>query len=853
VVADPAASGPEAARLVAAARAARDPAALVAALRAEAWYERLGQRHARALELLHEAARVARRHGLDRRLADVLTSRGAVEHELGRLAAAQRDFDRATALLGPEADPDLVLQRAALHQNAGRSSAAVGLYRAVLAEPGTPALVRAKAANNLGMLEVETGRYAAALASFTAAVAAAGEVGPAAVAIATEGLAWGTVHAGRLVEGLALYETAVERWTAAGLPLGELYAAYADVLADLRLVPEATDTARRALDSLEGQGLQLMAAEAQLRWARLAVLAGRPADAVPVAEAAAGRFARQRRRNWAARARLIAVDARRHAGASRPSDLGVATRATAELERAAMASTAVDAHLVTGRVAAALGRPAAAEWHRAHELSRGAPVLVRVRGRLAAALAARAEDRPDAVLRHARAGLADLAGHQAALPSAELRALASGHGAELGALGLATLVLHGAPTPVLRWMERTRAAALAVVDPVRVAGVEDEVAALRALQVEIRRVRAERQVDPADLLARQAAAEARIRRLTWQRTAPGRPDPARAAPVAELRAELAGRPLVEYDVLAGTVVAVVLGPRRARLVRLGPLEDVRQQLTWLLFGLRRLTRTGVPRAAEAAARRTVDAALAALHERLVAPLRLPPDVPAVVSPVRDLLRVPWAALLDRPTSVVPSAGLWLRSARRPAPGTGRVALVAGPELPGALAEVTALAPLYPDPVVLVPPAAGVTEVVRALDGAELAHLACHGLVRDDNPTFTSLLLADGHLTLHELDQVGTPPHRIVLASCRSGQDVGLEGNEPLGFVGTLLARGTAGLVASTVDVPDLASTPLLRLLHAALPGAGTLAAALHEARTALDPTDPAAYVARTAFTAYGAA
>jgi CHAT domain-containing protein len=322
--------------------------------------------------------------------------------------------------------------------------------------------------------------------------------------------------------------------------------------------------------------------------------------------------------------------------------------------------------------------------------------------------------------------------------------------------------------------------------------------------------------------------------------------------VAELRAELAGRPLVEYDVLDGRVVAVLLGPRRTRLVPLGPLADVRQQLTWLLFGLRRLTRSDAPPAGLRTARRTVDAALAALDGLLVRPLGLPPDVPVVVSPVGDLLRVPWAALLDRPVSVVPSAGLWLRSARRPAPGGGRVALVAGPELPGALAEVTALAPLYRDPVVLVPPASGVAEVVRALDGADLAHLACHGLVRDDNPTFTSLLLADGHLTLHELDH-GTPPHRLVLASCRSGQDVGLEGNEPLGFVGTLLSRGTAGLVASTVDVPDLASTPLLRLLHAALPAAGTLAAALHAARTGLDPADPAGHVARCAFTAYGAA
>jgi len=182
-----------------------------------------------------------------------------------------------------------------------------------------------------------------------------------------------------------------------------------------------------------------------------------------------------------------------------------------------------------------------------------------------------------------------------------------------------------------------------------------------------------------------------------------------------------------------------------------------------------------------------------------------------------------------------------------------VALVAGPELPGALAEVGELRALYSDPVVLVPPDSAVEEVTRALDGAVLAHLACHGLIRHDNPTFSSLLLSDGQLTLHELDRWATPPHRLVLAACRSGQGTSYEGNETLGFVGTLLTRGTAGLVASIVDVPDWNVTPLLHLLHVALRGGKTLAEALHAARAQLDRADPASFVAWCAFTAYGAA
>ena len=850
VIADPGAYGPEAARLVERARAARDPEALVAALRAYGWYERLNLRHDDALRLLNEAARLARRHGLTVPLAEVLTSRGAVLHELGRLPAAQRDFDRAGALHAPRLDVDLAVQQAALHQNTGRPAAAAQLYRAILAAAGTPAITRAKAANNLGLIEGDGGRYRVALDCFHAALDAAGEVGPAAVAMATGGLAWGTVQAGRLAEGLARYDEAVRLWTAADLPTAELHGDYADVLADLRLLPEAADQARRALAELDGQ--PLMAAEAQLRWARLALLTGDHAAAVEAAEAAAARLAAQGRAGWAGRARIIALDARRRGGQLRPSDVALAARATDAMERAGMAAVAVEARLIAGRVAAELGRPRVAvhSWTRAYALSHGTPVRPRMNGRVAAALAARSEGRPDAVLRHARAGLTDLAGHRAALASAELRALASGHGAELGALGLTALVGTGTPTQVLHWMERTRAAALAVVDPAPVAGLEDEVQVLRGLQVELRRIRSELRPEPPELVARLTAVEGRIRRRAWQRTADLPAGSQRLPGVGELRRALAGRPLVEYEVLEGRLLAAVLEPRRTRLVRLGPLDDVRDRLDWLLFALRRLTRASTAPVAVDAARAMATSALADLRTLLVTPLGLPPAAGVVVCPVRDLQRAPWSALLDLPVSVAPSAGLWLRSARQ-VPVTDRVALVAGPDLPGALAEVRELSRRYPDAVVLVPPDSRLGPVAAAVDGAALAHLACHGLLRADNPTFSALLLADGQVTLHELDQWVRPPHRLVLASCRSGSDVSYPGNESLGFVGTLLARGTAGLVASTVDVPDLGSTPLLRLLHEALPGRG-LADGLFAARGALAPDDPADFVSRCAYTAYGA-
>jgi CHAT domain-containing protein len=144
-------------------------------------------------------------------------------------------------------------------------------------------------------------------------------------------------------------------------------------------------------------------------------------------------------------------------------------------------------------------------------------------------------------------------------------------------------------------------------------------------------------------------------------------------------------------------------------------------------------------------------------------------------------------------------------------------------------------------------------VLRRLGGAGLVHLACHGWLRADNPLFSSLVLSDGPLTVQELRTSGVAPHRLVLASCQSGADVAYAGDEVVGFISSLLARGTAGVVASVAAVPDVAAVDLMYALHEGLARGGTLAHALYDARERLDRTDPAAYVNWCTFSAYGAA
>jgi hypothetical protein len=477
-------------------------------------------------------------------------------------------------------------------------------------------------------------------------------------------------------------------------------------------------------------------------------------------------------------------------------------------------------------------------------------VLLRLRGRLAAAYAERLAGRDDVVLRHCRAGLADLAHHRAALGSTELRTLAAGHGVELGRLGLETLLHTGSPLRVFNWMEKTRAAALLSVAPPAPDELQEELADLRLVHADLAQALRETGEEPVELRARQAAAEARIRHHTWLRSGSG-VGPAPVSTPGDLRRRLDGRACASFATVNDEMVAVVLQGTGSRLVGLGPIGPVQFERDSLLFALRRLTRPGRA-AATAAAQAAAEHALLRLHDLLVEPLGVPAEFPLVVVPGARIYRLPWSALHPGPVCVAPSVALWARTTTAVSDGAGHVVLVAGPRLPGAVAEVAAVRGLHEGPTVLTGEAATVAATTDALAGAGLAHLACHGRLRSDNPSFSALELADGQLTVHEMDCRGIAPKRVVLAACDSAADMTYAGDELLGFVSALLARGTRGVVASMVAVVDTESVDLMEQLHHGLAAGRSMPDALHAARAGLDTGDPRQFVNWCSFTAYGA-
>jgi len=132
----------------------------------------------------------------------------------------------------------------------------------------------------------------------------------------------------------------------------------------------------------------MMAADAQLRVAQLALLSGDTEEALEASAAAADAYRQQARGTGRARSLLVTAEARLAVGGLTPDDLAAARGAARRLAAAGATSAAVQGYLVTGKLAAALDlrRQAITALTRAGTLARGASVLVRLRGRLALAM-----------------------------------------------------------------------------------------------------------------------------------------------------------------------------------------------------------------------------------------------------------------------------------------------------------------------------------------------------------------------------------------------------------------------------------------------------------------------------------
>ncbi len=408
-------------------------------------------------------------------------------------------------------------------------------------------------------------------------------------------------------------------------------------------------------------------------------------------------------------------------------------------------------------------------------------------------------------------------------------------GAELAELGVELELERDRPAGVIDVLRRARKAERSIGP----SPLHDEV--LAALLVELRQtvadVRTIDQVsaDRVKLRRRQAELERAVR------------DRARMATVDD-RVRL-DEPVVignDDDVDRVVVVSVseshlveVTSSVATRRIRRIPLD---QPLTRLLdsieFALHRLNREGTSEASRTVATAMLDDAAAALDDLLVPDDVRGSDRPIVVTPVDTLHGLPWRVLPSMRTRSITVSS----SVGNPSPGRphGRTLLIAGPGLAHADAEIGRIGSVVAGAVSLGSAEASVAAVTEQMARADVVHIACHGTFRTDNPLFSSLRLADGDLTVFELERCTSLPHTIVLSACNAGQAAVLRGGALLGFANTLMQLGLETVVAPLTPVSDQRSVEVMASFHRQLAGgddaASALAAVSVDAVGRLDPT-----------------
>jgi tetratricopeptide (TPR) repeat protein len=772
---------------------------------------------------------------------------------LGDASAAEREIARAGDLAPPSARGLVDLLVALVLQRTGQLDASLAAYRRALTRlrrAGDDANV-ARLLLNRGTLRAYQGEHQASLADLRESERLATEHELwVLVAMAAHNLGFALGRRGDVPSALAAFDRAEAAYASQGDP-PRLVAALAsdrcEVFLSVGLARDAAEAAERALLLLGAQGDASHHAEARLLLARARLAQGDVVTAGVEAAAAARSFRSARRAPWAAVAEYVGMQAEIVAtqdDAEPPfTDMLARTRRIARLlEVQGWPVEALHVRTFLARVALALDRPEVARRELADVVGdrRRGSAQLRVEAWHATALLRLADDDRAGAKRALRRGLAVVDEHRAALGATELRSGPAAQAAELARLGLRLAVREGRPAEVIQWVERWRAGTLrlpAVAPP-------DDAALTAALQ-DLREARSDLrhatlEGDAAPGLATQITRLEAVVRSRTMRASSTAVEPPGALDLAGLRACLGATSLVELIALEGRLLAVTLIDGRARLQDLAGIDEVALEQGYLRAALRRLlvAPEGDPSATSAS--RAVGATAARLDQLLISPLHLP-DGPVVIVPTGALHGLSWAALPSlsrRALTVSPSAELWHRRSRSANVPAGRVALVAGPDLPGGDREVRRLARHYPGANVLRGAAASAVRVRDAIEGADLVHMAAHGTFRADAPLFSALRLADGPLTVYELERLAAAPDTLILPACDAALLEVRPGDELLGTAAALLSLGVASVVAPLLPVPDVATAPLMLSLHERLRQGSSPSAALAEAAAERD--DPVA-------------
>ncbi|MCG8351547.1 MAG: CHAT domain-containing protein [Chloroflexales bacterium] len=376
-------------------------------------------------------------------------------------------------------------------------------------------------------------------------------------------------------------------------------------------------------------------------------------------------------------------------------------------------------------------------------------------------------------------------------------------------------------------------------------------------------------VHVAELHARAVELEQEIRRLHLQITATATsPDLAMLAlPFATLQDQSpATGALLAYYSVGAEIVAFIC--TRDAIKAVGPFSTLAQIQTLLQrleiqWGRFRAGKTFVTEHT-ALLEQSAQQVLSALYAELAAPLM--PFLDEMISPAHNgggsspqlvivphgpLHRVPFHALFDGQNYLIerfevmytPSVTLLALCRQRSPRHTGR-ALVLGvpdPSIPAVAEEVHTVAQQLDGAVVYLDEQATLAALRAEAPHCDIIHLACHGLFRSDNPSFSALKLHDGWLTAADALSLDLSGALVMLSACESGRSQVLGGDEIVGLTRALLGAGATTLMVSLWLAQDDTTAALAVHIYTQLRRGAKPAAALRAAQLAIKAHAPHPY------------
>lgn len=240
-------------------------------------------------------------------------------------------------------------------------------------------------------------------------------------------------------------------------------------------------------------------------------------------------------------------------------------------------------------------------------------------------------------------------------------------------------------------------------------------------------------------------------------------------------------------------------------------------------------------------KKRADFYLQKLYDRLVRPLEdFIGERNLIVVPVGATHYVPFHALRHgdaysietREIVYSPSAAVWQFLDEKTESKAENALLVgfADEKIPLVNREIECLQEIFPASKTLKDEAANFANYRRCAPRFDILHLACHGQFRPENPMFSSLHLADGHITVRDICAQKLAARLVTLSACETGLNKIYAGDEILGLARGFLSAGADSLCLSLWTVNDEATARLMQDFYINLQRGRSVAASLRAAQ-----------------------